>query len=244
MPYLPNGHEVVLPGFGHTETLFREQPEAGSQLINTFFDSGQVDDSAYVPQNVDFTPTITFGDIAKVTLAAMLTLAVLTVLSLLLMARRVHTRGRIGRKSSAFVRSIYALVLGLGGWFLGALVVLVTMPAVSIDNELLVILSVGVPIGVATFLAWVHRDWPARKRAIGFAAAAGGALAGAWLGFHAADGLLAPFTAIVGAVAGGNLLLVLHDISHARSVRKQSLTGTATGEARGTDLQPVTPTRP
>jgi pimeloyl-ACP methyl ester carboxylesterase len=244
MPYLPNGHEVVLPGFGHTETLFREQPEAGSQLINTFFDSGQVDDSAYVPQNVDFTPTMTFGDIAKVTLAAMLTLAVLTVLSLLLMARRVHTRGRIGRKSSAFVRSIYALVLGLGGWFLGALVVLVTMPAVSIDNELLVILSVGVPIGVATFLAWVHRDWPARKRAIGFAAAAGGALAGAWLGFHAADGLLAPFTAIVGAVAGGNLLLVLHDISHARSVRKQSLTGTATGEARGTDLQPVTPTRP
>ena len=75
LPYLPNGHQVVLPGFGHQGTVFREQPEAGSRLINTFFDSGQVDDSLYVPASIDFTPSLTFGAIAKTALGAMLALA-------------------------------------------------------------------------------------------------------------------------------------------------------------------------
>ena len=74
-----------------------EQPEAGSRLINTFFDSGQVDDSLYVPASIDFTPSMTFGAIAKITLGAMLALAALTVLSLLGMARRVRTRAGSGR---------------------------------------------------------------------------------------------------------------------------------------------------
>ncbi len=56
-------------------TVFREQPEAGSRLINTFFDSGQVDDSLYVPASIDFTPAMTFGAIAKIALGAMLALA-------------------------------------------------------------------------------------------------------------------------------------------------------------------------
>ena len=80
-----------------------EQPEAGSRLINTFFDSGQVDDSLYVPASVDFTHPMTFGAIAKITLGVILALAALTVLSLLVMARRVRTRGRIGPKSGALL---------------------------------------------------------------------------------------------------------------------------------------------
>jgi hypothetical protein len=55
-------------------------------------------------------------------------------------------------------------VLGLGGWFLGALIVLTTMPGVRIDNKLLIILSVGVPIGLGAYWAWVHRDWSARSK--------------------------------------------------------------------------------
>ena len=49
LPHLPNGHQVVLPGFGHTTSFWTEQPEAGTQLINTFFDTGKVDDSLYEP---------------------------------------------------------------------------------------------------------------------------------------------------------------------------------------------------
>jgi hypothetical protein len=110
-------------------------------------------------------------------------------------------------------------VLGLGGWFLGALIVLTTMPGVRIDNKLLIILSVGVPIGLGAYWAWVHRDWSARSKRVGLAAAAAGGLAGAWLGFHATDGLLAVLTAIVGALVGANLTLILLDISRARFTR-------------------------
>jgi pimeloyl-ACP methyl ester carboxylesterase len=243
LPSLPNGHQVVLPGFGHQNTVFREQPEAGSRLINTFFDSGQVDDSLYVPASIDFTPPLTFGAIAKITLGAMVALTALTVLSLLAMARRVRTRGRIGPKSGALLRSVYPLVLGLGGWCLVALIVLTTMPGVRIDNQLLVILSVGVPIAIGVYGAWVHRAFSARSKRVGLAAAAAGALAGAWLGFHATDGLLALFTAIVGALAGANLALILLDMSGARSTRNQSAARTRTANAPSPDLEPVAEVR-
>jgi hypothetical protein len=230
LPYLPNGHQVVLRGFGHQNTVFKEQPEAGSRLINTFFDSGEVDDSLYVPASVDVTPPLTFGTIAKIILAVILALAALAVLSLLGMARRVRTRGRIGPKSGASLRSVYPLVLGLGGWCLAALIVLTTMPGVRIDNQLLVILSVGAPIGLGTYWAWVHRDWSTPSKRVGLAAATAGTLAGAWLGFHATDSLLAILTAIAGAVAGANLTLILLDMSRARSTRTQSAARTTAAE--------------
>ena len=239
LPYLPNGHQVVLPGFGHQATVFREQPEAGSRLINTFFDSGQVDDSLYVPAHIDFTPPMTFTAIAKITLGAMLALAALTVLSLLVMARRVRTRGRIGPKGGALLRSVYPPVLGLGGWALGALVVLTTMPGVRVDNELLVILSVGVPIGLGTYWAWVQRDWSARSKGVGLAAAAVGSFAGAWLGFHATDGSLALLTAIAGALAGANLTLILIDMSRARLIRNHSAATTTATNAPSPELETV-----
>ena len=231
LPYLPNGHQVVLAGFGHQGTVFKEQPEAGSRLINTFFDSGQVDDSLYVPADIDFTPSLTFGAIAKTALCVMLALAALTVLSLVGMARRVRTRGRMGPKSAAVLRSVYPIVLGLGGWCLGALIVLATMPDVRIDNQLLVIVSVGVPIGLGTYLAWVHRAFSARGKRVGLAAAAAGALASAWLGFYATDGPLALLTTILGAIAGANLALILLDMHRPRSTPTQSAATTSTPDA-------------
>lgn len=47
----------------------------------------------------------------------MMGFGLLMILSLLLMWRRAHTRGGFGRKASAMLRSVYLLVLGLGGWF-------------------------------------------------------------------------------------------------------------------------------
>ena len=46
-------------------------------------------------------------------------LALLVPLSLLWMARRVRKRGGFGRKAGAVLRSLWAVVLGLGGWFAG-----------------------------------------------------------------------------------------------------------------------------
>src|SRR5262249_13442201 len=66
LPYLTNGHQVVLRGFGHAETFWKEQPQAGTRLINTFFDSGRVDDSLYTPAQIDFHPGVTATLLAKI----------------------------------------------------------------------------------------------------------------------------------------------------------------------------------
>jgi hypothetical protein len=219
LPYLPNGHQVVLAGIGHTTSFWTQQPKAGSHLINGFFGSGRVDDSLYTPATVDFTPEVTQTALGKGIAGGMVGFALLTVLSLMWMARRVHKRGRLGRKAGATLRSLYPIVLGLGGWFIGVLIVITTMPGTPLDDELLAAFSVGLPIGLGIYFAWLNRRWAAQTKATGFAAAIGGALVGAWLGYHAGEGLLALITAIVGAAVGGNLTLLGLDIAWDRQLR-------------------------
>jgi hypothetical protein len=79
--------------------------------------------------------------------------------------------------------------------------------------------SIGLPIGLGIYLAWVHRGWSATTKTVGFSAAIGGALVGAWLGFNATAGMAALLTTIAGAAAGGNLTLLGLDIAWDRSVR-------------------------
>jgi hypothetical protein len=234
LPYLPNGHQVVLGGFGHSTSFWTQQPQAGSRLINSFFRSGRVDDSLYKPASVDFTPDVTQTALGKGIAGAMVGLALLTILSLLWMPRRVHKRGRFGRKAGATLRSLYPIVLGLGGWFLGVLIVITTMPGTPLDDELLAAFSVGGPIGLGVYFAWVNRDWTLQSKSTGFAAVAGGALVGAWLGFNATEDLLALITAIVGAAVGANATLLALDIAWDRQERDRFADTTAkeTLEAR------------
>jgi hypothetical protein len=209
LPHLPNGHQVVLPGLGHTTSFWGYEPEAQTRLLNTFFDTGRVDASRYTPAKVDFTPEVTHTALGKGFAATMLALPVVVLLSLLVLWRRSRKRGRIGRTSSALLRSIYTLVLGLGGWFGGVIVALVAFPSLPLDDLLLAVVSIGVPIGLGIYLAWVDRS---RSRRFGLTGSLAGALAGAWLGYHAGTGLLAVVTTIVGAALGANLVLILVDV--------------------------------
>ncbi|HKY12644.1 MAG TPA: alpha/beta hydrolase, partial [Gaiellaceae bacterium] len=221
LPHLPKGREVVLPDIGHTDDFWTYQTPAANRLINTYLDSGRVDTSLYRRTAVDFTPALGHGAIAVIVLGSMLGLAALAVLSLLLMALRVRWRGPFGRKSSVVFRAVYPLVLGLGGLFLGVLIVLTTNAGVAVTDELVVAVSVGVPIGLGVYLAWVNRE-SATPSSTGLAAAAAGSLVGAWLGFNVTDagfGFLAPFVAIVGATAGANLFLLALDIAWDRQAR-------------------------
>jgi hypothetical protein len=191
-------------------------------LVLGFFDRGEVDDSLYAPARVDFTPGATHTALAKGTAGTMVALALLTIVSLLWMARRVRTRGGFGPKASATLRSVYPIVLGLGGWFLGVLIVLATLPTVPLDDPLLAVVSIGGPVGLGMYWAWVHRDSSAETKRAGFVAGVGGALVGAWLGFNATVGILAVVTTIVGAAVGANLNLIVLDIAWARSARDRS----------------------
>jgi pimeloyl-ACP methyl ester carboxylesterase len=146
LPYLPNGQQVVLPGLGHTGSFFAIQSEASSRLINTFFDTGKVDTSLYQIQTVDFASASNFGTMAKVFLGLALALAALAVLSLVWMAWRVHKRGSFGPKANAVLRSAYPIVLGIGGFLLGTLILLATMPGGELPGrpaKLILVLSTG-----------------------------------------------------------------------------------------------------
>jgi len=135
--------------------------------------------------------------------------ALLTVVSLVLMALRVRRRGGLGRRSGAILRSVYPPVLGLGGWCLAALTVLTALPHVPVNDVVLTAVSVGLPVGWSVYLTWVQRD---KSRRIGLAAALAGALAGAWLGYLATDGVTALLTTVVGATVGANALVLALDM--------------------------------
>jgi hypothetical protein len=212
LPHLRNGHQVILAGFGHTTDFWNQQVGAGNRLINQYMDTGRVDASRYVPQKIDFTPSLSHATLARELAAAMVGLALLTVLSLAWMMGRVRRRGSLPRLTRVAARSAWALLLGLGGWFAAAVFALIALPSVPIDAELLMVLSMAAPVAVASYCAWCDPDRAATTTA-GLAAAVAGALVGAWLGFTSATGMLAVATTLVGAVAGTNLALIACDIA-------------------------------
>ena len=212
LPHLPNGHQVVLPGLGHTDDFWSYEPAAADHLVNTFLDSGRVDASRYTPNRVDFDvfPQTT---IAKIVLAVLVGFAALTVLSLLALWLRIHSRGRLGGKTGAGIRSAYAIVLGVGGWFGGVLLALTALPTVALDSELLACVSIGAPVGLVVFFASTGTSRTGLPRTMGFAAAVAGAFVGAWLGFNAVTGLFAVLTTAIGATAVSNLAVLVIDIA-------------------------------
>jgi uncharacterized membrane protein YdfJ with MMPL/SSD domain/pimeloyl-ACP methyl ester carboxylesterase len=222
LPHLRNGRKVVLAELGHSDTFWTYQSDASTRLLNTYFDTGTVDTSLYTPAKVDFTPEVTHTALGKGFAAALFGLPVIVIFSLLLMRRRVRRRGRFGRTSSVLLRSLYTVVLGLGGWFAAVVTVLFAFPKVALDDALIAVLSIGVPIGLGIYLAWVNCDLRAGARTIGFLASMATALIGAWLGFHSATGLMAVVTTVVGAALGANLALLALDISWGRHVRDRS----------------------
>jgi hypothetical protein len=93
------------------------------------------------------------------------------------------------------------------------------MSGVALDDPLLAVLSIGGPIALGLYFAWVNRDWAGRTKRLGFFASVAGAFAGAWFGFNVIEGLPALFTSIAGATAGANLTLIVLDIRWDRRAR-------------------------
>ena len=219
LPHLSNGHQVILSGLGHADDFDSYEPSASTQLLTTFYATGQVDTSRYTPNKVSFAPPSAQTSIAKDILGTVTGIVVLAALLLLWVARRVRKHGSAGRKTSVLARTIVPVVLGLGGFFGATLVVLTLWPALSLASELLRILAPSVPIALGLYLAWTHRDWDRATKSLGLLAAIAGALLGGWLGFTATSGLFALVTTTIGAAAAGNLALIAVSLFRERSAR-------------------------
>jgi hypothetical protein len=89
----------------------------------------------------------------------------------------------------------------------------VALPTVPLNSELMAVLSIGTPIGLGTYWAWVNPDRPARAAKLGIWVALTGALLGALLGFNATAGIMAVITTIIGAGCGANLGLIALDVA-------------------------------
>jgi len=212
LPHLSNGHQVILSGLGHVDDFFSYEPSASTQLLTTFYATGQVDTSRYTPNVVSFTTSPTQAAIAKDLLGFMIGFALLAVIWLVVLAIRIRRRGGTGRKTGAWIRSAGPIVFGLGGWFLGALLVLRFWPSRPLDDQLLAVVSIAVPIWLGVYAGWVRTDTPKAMRAKGIGAAGVGAVVGAALGFHVTSGLIALITTIIGAAVVSNLSLLVLDI--------------------------------
>ena len=215
----PTGIRSSCPGSGTRKTSESYEPSASTQLLTTFYATGQVDTSRYTPNKVSFTTSSRQTSVAKDILGVVIGVVVLAALWLLWVARRVRKHGSAGRKTSVLARTIVPVVLGLGGFFGAVLVVLTLWPALSLASELLRILAPSVPIALGLYLAWTHRDWDRATKSLGLLAAIAGALLGGWLGFTATSGLFALVTTTIGAAAGGNLALIVVSLVRERSAR-------------------------
>ncbi|MGZ8696605.1 MAG: hypothetical protein ACXWZ1_04555, partial [Gaiellaceae bacterium] len=146
--------------------------------------------------------------------------------SLLWLPLRVRRRGAFGRRASGALRSLHALLLGLGGWFAGVLIVLTALPTVPLDDEVLALVSIGIPIALGTYWASARGADSQRSRVARFVATVEGAVIGAWLGLNVTPGLFAPLLAIVGATAGANLIVLVLDIRRDRGAREPAAAAT------------------
>ena len=66
LPTLRNGTHVILSEFGHVDDVVGFQPRAINHLLVTFFDNGQVDDSQFSYQPMDFQVKLGFPALAKI----------------------------------------------------------------------------------------------------------------------------------------------------------------------------------
>jgi len=77
LPSLNNGKQVILSEFGHTDDVWGLQPEATEHLLTTFYNTGEVDDSLFVYQPMDFNVGLGFPELAKMSVAVVVLLVLL-----------------------------------------------------------------------------------------------------------------------------------------------------------------------
>ena len=64
-PFFTNGRLVELKGFGHSGDVDGLQPEAFRHMVETFYLTGEVDDSKFVPQPVNLRPSSTIAEMMR-----------------------------------------------------------------------------------------------------------------------------------------------------------------------------------
>ena len=95
LPMLSNGEQVILSELGHTSDFRKYPPEARIHILPTFYDTGEVDDSLYTYQPMDFAVDKLMNDFpkfAKLIVAVIVLVIVLLVALVWFIVRKVRRR--------------------------------------------------------------------------------------------------------------------------------------------------------
>jgi hypothetical protein len=93
LPALSNAEQITLSEFGHVDDIWNLQPEATKLLLTTFYATGEVDDSlfTYQPMNFDV-GLVSFSLLAKVLVVVTISVPLLLAALVWLMVRRIQRR--------------------------------------------------------------------------------------------------------------------------------------------------------
>ena len=92
LPVLKNGEQVILSEFGHFNDVWGFQPEATRHLLMTFYDTGEVDDSLFTYQPMNFHVGLGFPAIAKIALVVVVLIIGGLALLVRFVVRRLRSR--------------------------------------------------------------------------------------------------------------------------------------------------------
>jgi pimeloyl-ACP methyl ester carboxylesterase len=93
LPALENGEQVILSEFGHVTDIWSLQPDATMHLLVTFYNTGEVDDSLFVYQPMNYkVGMMSFPLLAKVLVVAVILVVLLLAGLVWLILRRSRRR--------------------------------------------------------------------------------------------------------------------------------------------------------
>ncbi|NJO91566.1 MAG: hypothetical protein HC831_23335 [Chloroflexia bacterium] len=98
LPYLKNGKQYILSEYGHVGDVMYKNYNAFNQAITDYYATGEADMSLYKKEKVNFEPNMSFPQIAKIAIGAVV-FVILLILGFVLLIRRRRKRRRSKRMS-------------------------------------------------------------------------------------------------------------------------------------------------
>jgi len=91
MPYLKNGKQYILSEYGHGGDIINRNYDAYVKAITSYYSKGEADMSGYKTQEVDFTPRMSYPQLAKIALGCVAG-AILLVIGIVYLVRYIIRR--------------------------------------------------------------------------------------------------------------------------------------------------------
>jgi len=91
LPYLKNGKQYILAEYGHVGDIMNREHEAFVKAICSYYSSGEPDMSAYKPRKVDFTPQMSYPQLAKIAIGSIVG-AILLIIGIVFLIRHLLRR--------------------------------------------------------------------------------------------------------------------------------------------------------